>query len=1358
MKDYHVSGFLSMNKRPFIYSLPMILLLIIAVTGWFATDYLGNKARLEIVRESQASVLTLSTYVSSTVTTIEGSVKSLAGSPWIAPALLSKKDKDIEHANSALDRYNSALNASVSYLMDANGMTVASSNRKDPDSFVGKSYRFRPYFLEAAKGQPYHYFALGITSGKRGFYASYPVQNPLGKVIGVITMKKDLDDMGIFFRKYPFCFLISPEGIIFLSSKPEMDLKSFWPLDKTAQEKLIASRQFGNKLFETVTKKEIADGTEVTLEGKDYFVSRKIIDSDGWSIVLLNPTDRIWIYKLTGILATIFVCLLIMVFAGTIYLAERSQKAIRQSEESKSLLLHAAGEGIFGVDASGLVTFINPAALRMLGFAEEEMLGKRVHALIHHSHEDGSNYPVEDCPMYASYTKATESHMADEVLWRKDGSYFHVDYFSTSITKDGKVLGAVVTFRDITKRKKNDELIKILNEQQQLILDASPTMIFYKDKENRFIRVNESMARANGKSKEEMEGKTCWDIFPREAAESYWQDDKEVMTDGKPSLNIIEEMKTPQGTMWVQTDKIPYRNSKGEIVGIIGFTLDITERKRTDSYGEMSTEILQILSKPSSLHDSIQNVIAALKIRTGFDAVGIRLRDSDDFPYFAQNGFSNDFLLTENTLIERDANGRLCRDKDGNVNLECTCGLVISGKTDPSNPLFTRGGSFWTNDSLPLLDLPSDQDPRLHPRNTCMHQGYASVALVPIRTKDKIIGLMQFNDRRKNCFSLAAIEQIEGIAANIGEALLRKQAEEALQESEERYRILVENARDIIFRTDNTGHFTFANPVTLFITGYSEEEIIGKHYKMLVRPDKLKEVITLFASQYENRVQNTYHEFPIITKDGHEIWIGENTQLLVEDGHVSGFQAVARDITERRRMEGEIQYLATHDSLTGLPNRLMFSQILNHAIQTAKRYQRQFAVLFIDLDRFKIINDTMGHDAGDQLLQEIAARLKKILRTVDVVGRLGGDEFIILIEEVKELSQVVILADKILAGILKPITLMGKECRITASIGICMYPKDAEDEQSLMKNADIAMYLGKEEGKNNYQFYSKDIQSKSLERLSIETNLRFALERNELSLHYQAQVDFKTNVIKGVEALLRWQNPYLGSVTPTQFIPVAEESGLIIPIGRWVLKTACAQNVAWQKQGLPAVCMSVNLSRRQLMDDHLIDDIRTALNDSGMAPNLLELEITESMVMHNPALIISVLTKLKSMGVRLAIDDFGTGYSSLAQIKDFPIDTLKVDRSFIRNIPKDTEYRAITEAIIAMGKTLGLTVVAEGVETVEQMTFLKEHSCDEMQGYYFSKPIVPEQFADLLRKHVPSLPEWETVKSIVMNSADKPLH
>jgi diguanylate cyclase (GGDEF)-like protein/PAS domain S-box-containing protein len=578
---------------------------------------------------------------------------------------------------------------------------------------------------------------------------------------------------------------------------------------------------------------------------------------------------------------------------------------------------------------------------------------------------------------------------------------------------------------------------------------------------------------------------------------------------------------------------------------------------------------------------------------------------------------------------------------------------------------------------------------------------------------------------------------LRGVGHDITEL---KQAEEALSVEQSVLRTVIDNLPDPIYSKDTACRKTMANLADLHNLGAkSEADVLGKDDFDFFP----KEIAEKFFADDQVVIQTGT---PVINREEYFFDKKEQKQWLLtsklplrdKDGQIIGLVGIGRDITERKRAEEKIQHMATHDALTGLPNRLMFSQTLKHVIQSAHRYKRQFAVLFIDLDRFKIINDTLGHEAGDQLLQEITARLKQTLRAVDVAARLGGDEFVILIEEVSDSSHVATIARKILTNIIKPITIMGQECLITASIGISVYPKDAEDEQSLMKNADIAMYLAKEEGKNNYQFYSEDIQSKSLERLSIETNLRFALERNELSLHYQAKVDFKTNAITGVEALLRWQNPYLGSVTPTQFIPVAEETGLIISIGKWVMRTACAQNVAWQQQGLPPVCMAVNLSLRQLTDDNLIDDIKTALNDSGMEPNLLELEITESMVMYNTTRMIAVLAKIKNLGVRLAIDDFGTSYSSLAQIKHFPIDTLKVDRSFIRNIPQDAEDKAITKAIIAMGKTLSLTVVAEGVETVEQMNFLKDRSCDEMQGFYFSKPIAPEQFADLLRKHVPS--------------------
>jgi diguanylate cyclase (GGDEF)-like protein len=454
-----------------------------------------------------------------------------------------------------------------------------------------------------------------------------------------------------------------------------------------------------------------------------------------------------------------------------------------------------------------------------------------------------------------------------------------------------------------------------------------------------------------------------------------------------------------------------------------------------------------------------------------------------------------------------------------------------------------------------------------------------------------------------------------------------------------------------------------------------------------------------------------------------------------------GYVLASKDMTEYKLAKEKIQYLATHDSLTGLPNRLLFTQLLSHSIEAAKRDKRKLAVFFVDLDRFKTINDTKGHDAGDQLLKQIADRYQQLLRTADVVSRQGGDEFVLFIENVTKRTDLKMIANAILSSTYQPVFLYDEECRVTASIGISIYPEDGTDEQTLMKNADTAMYYAKAEGKNNYRFYSSDIHMQTSERMGIEKNLRFALDRRELSLHYQAKVDVRTGAITGVEALLRWNSPVLGSVAPLQFIPIAEETGMILPIGQWVLQTACAQNVAWQKQGLPAICMAVNLSLRQLMDNQLIADIRTVLEETGLAPELLELEITESMIMSNPAHIIAILTEIKRIGVKLSIDDFGTGYSSLSKLKEFPVDTLKIDRSFIHNLPDNDQDKAITQAILVMGESLSLNVIAEGVETEAQLNFLKEQFCGEMQGFYFNKPMEPDSFAAFLREQPTLFPK-----------------
>jgi len=443
---------------------------------------------------------------------------------------------------------------------------------------------------------------------------------------------------------------------------------------------------------------------------------------------------------------------------------------------------------------------------------------------------------------------------------------------------------------------------------------------------------------------------------------------------------------------------------------------------------------------------------------------------------------------------------------------------------------------------------------------------------------------------------------------------------------------------------------------------------------------------------------------------------------------------------ERARNHERISYLATHDALTGLPNRLMFGEHLAAAIRNAQRHGRRFAVLFVDLDRFKIINDSLGHAAGDALLQEVSRRLKHCLRASDIVARLGGDEFVVLLHEVETESHISSVARKILDATVAPLTLAGQDCRISASVGISLFPNDAQDAATLMRHADTAMYAAKAEGKNNFQYFSRETRSQSAERLAMETRLRNALDRDELALHYQPKINLQTGAVTGVEALLRWTSPEQGPVSPAEFIPLAEDTGLIVPIGLWVLRTACAQNASWLAAGLPPLVMAVNLSARQFVRDDLPGEVVQALHDSGLPPHLLELEITEGMVVQNPERALRVLERIKATGVRLAIDDFGTGYSSLGQLRRFPIDTLKIDRSFIRDLAASADDRAIAQAIVAMSKSLRLNVVAEGVETAEQREFLRAQSCDEMQGFHFSRPLPAAEAEALLRRHAGGAP------------------
>ena len=440
---------------------------------------------------------------------------------------------------------------------------------------------------------------------------------------------------------------------------------------------------------------------------------------------------------------------------------------------------------------------------------------------------------------------------------------------------------------------------------------------------------------------------------------------------------------------------------------------------------------------------------------------------------------------------------------------------------------------------------------------------------------------------------------------------------------------------------------------------------------------------------------------------------------------------------QRRLAEDQLRFIATHDSLTDLPNRSLFNERLRHALHQGTRYTRGIAVMFIDMDRFKVVNDSLGHSAGDRLLQDSAKRLAECLRESDTVARLGGDEFVVMIENFTAPKDAIAVAQKVLASLAKPFFVDGQEFLMSASIGISTFPDDGKDAEMLLKNADIAMYRAKDQGRNNYQFYSAQMNKHTFERLAMESSLRRAVERNEFQLHYQPKLDLRTGAIAGVEALVRWQHPDWGMVSPAQFIPLAEETGLIVQIGEWVLRAACEQNKRWRDQGIPPLRVAVNLSARQFAQKTLLSDIAKTIAQSGLTPDCIELEITESLVMTNPEHATETLHKLKTMGISLSIDDFGTGYSSLAYLKRFPIDCIKIDRSFIKDIPTEADDMAITRGVIALGHSLRLKVVAEGVETVEQRDFLRSNDCDEMQGYLFSKPLPAEEVTALLKGHSP---------------------
>jgi diguanylate cyclase (GGDEF)-like protein/PAS domain S-box-containing protein len=910
------------------------------------------------------------------------------------------------------------------------------------------------------------------------------------------------------------------------------------------------------------------------------------------------------------------------------------------------------------------------------------------------------------------------------------------------------LLGCIVTMTDITARKIAQQALLNTSERYRSLVLATTQIVWIADPDGRPVDDIPDWRRYTGQSEAEIRGHGWARALHQadfQAGMGLWLN---ALATGTMFIAQFRVRRYDGAYRYHIMRGVPVLTENGEIREWISTVTDIHEQQQTELRMILEHGVARLLAESVSLADTMIKIIRLICNTYQWDC-GMRWTFSGQVPQVAESWRAN---ILRKMPSEDGARGRRGHRKNPrNPNRasykhgigRATVGLdalPAAGTPAAGTPaadalaheVIIRKEPMW------VVDIYFDHgDQGSTTRETTAYpkddrRRPSSAFAFPVLDNDHAVGAFGFFSRDMVPPDHALLQTVTVIGRQIGLFLQRKQTESVLLL---RNRALGASTEAIFIARCINGRneIEYVNPAFEKITGYPPEQVLGQDLftleQTLSRDQSLVEIHNALRERRAGHaITQNYRP------DGSRFWSDLHiAPVRDERGKYTHFIGIQNDISQSMHYQNALEYQANHDALTGLPNRNLLNDRLQRAIGGAQRNENLMAIVFVDLDHFKLINDTLGHDVGDLVLKTIATRLVSCLRDADTAARPGGDEFLLILVDQESNESISIVIRRILDMIAQPIPINGRDLYVTCSIGISIYLQDGNDVSTLLKNADTAMYHAKELGRNNFQFFNNAMNLRVHERFMLESALRQAIVENNLSLHYQPQIDIRTGRMIGMEALLRWRHPQLGMIEPSKFIPIAEESGLIISIGEWVLRTACAQNKAWQEAGLPAMNMAVNLSARQFKHEKLTQLVANVLAETGLAAEYLELELTESLALEDSRKFMLTLNQLKALGLQLTIDDFGTGYSSLSYLKHLPLDRLKIDISFVNDIVTNTDDAAIAQTIVMLGHSLKLKVIAEGVETRAQLAMLQAQGCDEIQGFFFSKPLPAEGLEALLR-------------------------